>query len=357
MPNPSKSKILFICPYFGKFPKYFNLWLKSCSYNRDIYWVVITDDKYDGAVPSNVFIRNISFDDFKAFVQSKFDFQISLNGAYKLCDYKPTYGYLFEEYLKEYTHWGFCDLDCIFGDIRKVIGENNLSGYEKIFGNGHMTIFRNTHDVNRRFMTKITRSYESKYHKPIGDIITYREILSSNDMFFFDEWNTCYWNRLYEHNINYIYEYLNIPVYKNFELIGDLYALSYSFKLIKDYTNEQGYIVDCDIQDMVFVWENGELSCKYVAGSDISDKKLAYLHLQKRDMCINFDNIEECSNYLIIPNSFEEKPHTLTPEDIRRYSADKPFEKAFTMEFFGEQAKNNIDYLKNLFPNGILSGM
>ena len=34
-------------------------------------------------------------------IQSKFDFKISLEEPYKLCDYKPAYGYIFEEFIRK----------------------------------------------------------------------------------------------------------------------------------------------------------------------------------------------------------------------------------------------------------------
>ena len=39
------KKIVFICPYFGAFPNYFNLTLKSIEYNKTIDWLIITDIK------------------------------------------------------------------------------------------------------------------------------------------------------------------------------------------------------------------------------------------------------------------------------------------------------------------------
>ena len=55
------KKIVFICPYFGSFPNYFNLTLKSIEYNKTIDWLIITDikEKYD--YPDNVKVINMSF--------------------------------------------------------------------------------------------------------------------------------------------------------------------------------------------------------------------------------------------------------------------------------------------------------
>ncbi|HFI0095249.1 TPA: DUF6625 family protein [Streptococcus suis] len=31
----------FVIPYFGSFPNYFPLFLKSCGYNRDYSWIIV----------------------------------------------------------------------------------------------------------------------------------------------------------------------------------------------------------------------------------------------------------------------------------------------------------------------------
>lgn len=38
---------------------------------------------------------------------------------YYLVEFKPALGWLFREYLKNYSHWAFGDLDVLFGDMRR----------------------------------------------------------------------------------------------------------------------------------------------------------------------------------------------------------------------------------------------
>lgn len=33
-------------------------------------------------------------------------------------EFKPALGWLFREYLREYSHWAFGDLDVLFGNMR-----------------------------------------------------------------------------------------------------------------------------------------------------------------------------------------------------------------------------------------------
>ena len=59
------KKIIFICPYFGKYPNYFNLTLNSIKYNDTIDWLIITDIKKIYEYPQNVKIINMTFDELR----------------------------------------------------------------------------------------------------------------------------------------------------------------------------------------------------------------------------------------------------------------------------------------------------
>ena len=92
-------KIVLVIPYFGKFPNYFDLWVKSIEKNETIDFLLFTDCKIEFAVPKNLKIVNMTFEEFRENVSNKFDFKIRLKEPYKICDFRPAYGYLFAEYL------------------------------------------------------------------------------------------------------------------------------------------------------------------------------------------------------------------------------------------------------------------
>ena len=97
-----------IVPYFGKLPEIFPIWLKSCSTNKDIEWLIITDDTSKYNYPKNVDVNYISWEDIKLRIQKLYDFEIILDKPYKLCDYRVAYGEIFEEELEKYDFWGYC---------------------------------------------------------------------------------------------------------------------------------------------------------------------------------------------------------------------------------------------------------
>ena len=71
-------KKIIILPYFGQFNEYFNLWLKSCEYNKNIDWLIITNCIYKDKLPPNIKLINMKFNELVDFIQGKFDFKINL---------------------------------------------------------------------------------------------------------------------------------------------------------------------------------------------------------------------------------------------------------------------------------------
>lgn len=72
----------------------------------------------------------------------------------KLCEWRPLLGEAFADILPEGGWWGWCDLDCVFGDLRSYLSEERLAAWDVITDhpklvNGPFAIFRNCPAVNR----------------------------------------------------------------------------------------------------------------------------------------------------------------------------------------------------------------
>jgi len=129
-----------------------------------------------------VSIKNIEFENMKQRIQNVFDFKIALERPYKLCDFRPAYGEIFEEEISGYDFWGHCDFDVIFGDIRKFITEDLLINYNKIFSFGSLSIYKNDHYINKAYRYNFV---DEKHQISIS----YRDIFSSQESLVFDEEN------------------------------------------------------------------------------------------------------------------------------------------------------------------------
>lgn len=145
------EKCALIVPYFGKFPDYFSLFLKSCSYNESFKWIIFTDNKEAYDFPQNVQVFYTKFENIREVFIQKLGKGIKLERPYKLCDYRPTYGYVFQDYIEQYEYWGHCDIDLLFGNLETYVLSLMEQRYDKIFAAGHLTLYRNTDENNQRF--------------------------------------------------------------------------------------------------------------------------------------------------------------------------------------------------------------
>ena len=150
-------KSCFVILYYGKFPVWFPLFLKSCEYNSEVNWLIVTDNPYSNKIPSNIKFVNLSLKNLNQIVNRKLNCDVTLNPK-KLPDYKPMCGFLFSEYLVDYDYWGWCDIDLIFGDIKKYM-ETYMGTYDCVsfaeepnaFPYGACTIIRNNKKMNELF--------------------------------------------------------------------------------------------------------------------------------------------------------------------------------------------------------------
>jgi hypothetical protein len=151
-----KSVVLLSC-YFGRFPWYFTYFLESCKYNSSVSFVIITDNEAPNDLPANVRIVNSTLEEISRNASGKLGLKVSIEKPYKLCDFKPVYGYLFPEHTQGFDFWGHCDIDVIFGNIRNFIMDEMLDEYEFIsvrhdYISGHFALYKNNEKMNELFM-------------------------------------------------------------------------------------------------------------------------------------------------------------------------------------------------------------
>lgn len=265
-----KGKAIVFCPYFGKLPSHFNIWLQSCSYNPNIEFIVFSNDIVNVGVPENVLVEHISFDKFRSVIQSKFPFQIKLTSPYKLCDFKPTYGYIFSDRLTGYDYWGYCDLDLILGNIEKYIP--NIE-YDKISHLGHFCLYRNKKEITECFMQEIK------------GVLSYKVILSSNMHFGFDE--------IGSYGMNSRLLYNGYSIFPLEESAADIYCYTNNLSIVKCHNGK----FTIDRTKCIFTFENGCIFKNYISDSGVKKLEYAYIHFQKRKM---INDVEHQDNKYII---------------------------------------------------------
>lgn len=278
-------KCILILPYFGKFKNYFELFLKSCKYNPHMNWLLITDNEDNISYPENFIIKRMTFKHFQNLVQSKFDFPISLETPYKLCDYKPAYGYICEEWIKDYDYWGHCDCDLIFGDLTPVFSLLE-KGYDKLFTGGHLTIYRNSFDNNRIFMSEYLQ---------YGYL--YKKVFSSKMIYAFDE-------VYYSANVDCIFENQGKNIYSK-DLAYNCSTRNFLLKRETYLPDERRWIEERHINDQMY-WHNGHLYRIYSQKFELHKEEYIYIHLQMRKMKLYIKSMQDCNIIKINSDCFIE---------------------------------------------------
>lgn len=158
MSKKNKSnKICILIPYFGKWPAYFNIFLKSCEYNSQIVdYIFFTDISNPKKHPKNVRFVEFTINDFNEIASRKLALKVNINHPYKLCDFKPAYGFIFSEYLKDYLYWGHGDEDLLLGDLQKFLKDGledlkDVLSVRKEWISGSFCIFKNSKNINEIF--------------------------------------------------------------------------------------------------------------------------------------------------------------------------------------------------------------
>lgn len=278
------KKCIFILPYFGKFNNYFELFLKSCGQNRRYEWLIFTDDKNNYNYPSNVKAIYITFEDLRKKFMDKLNIDVSLPKPYKLCDFKPTYGYVFSEYIKDYEFWGHCDCDLIFGNLDRILTPLLDDGYDKLFAAGHLTIYKNNPENNMRFMGM----YKGR--------ILYKEFLAVPEICWFDEdWRL--------DNIHSIFLESGAKVYTKSLALNP--SGKYSLFVQREYNPVTRKYQDVRYKNDIYIWEHGNLY-QIVRGSlseKIEKKEFLYMHFQHREMSMD-ERILNKNCFQIVPNKF-----------------------------------------------------
>lgn len=173
------TSVAIITCWYGDYPWYFPYFIHSCSFNPTIDFLIITDNKEIIAnKPENVKVVFKTIKEIKTIASEKLGFNVAIDTPYKLCDFKPAYGFLFSEMLDDYTFWGHGDLDLVYGNIRVFMTEELFQEYDVIssrhdYITGSFCLFRNNESINKLFM-------ESR---------DYKEVFTNSENFCFDECN------------------------------------------------------------------------------------------------------------------------------------------------------------------------
>ena len=164
-----KSIAVITC-WYGKYPWYLPYFIHSCTFNPSIDFYIITDNM--GIIlnkPDNVIVLFKTLEELKLQASTKLGFNVNIDHPYKLCDFKPAYGFLFPEIIEGYDFWGQSDLDIIYGNVRDFITVDMLEEYDFIsmrhdYTTGCFALYKNNTSMNTFFMR--SKDYKKVFSDP-----------------------------------------------------------------------------------------------------------------------------------------------------------------------------------------------
>jgi hypothetical protein len=148
--------IVLVIPYFGKLPDIAHLFFSSAGVNPQMRFLLFTNQKKPDNLPENVEYYSISLRQFNQLASAKLEIKVHVVYPYKLCDLKPMYGKIFEDYLTGSDFWGYCDLDLIFGNFHEFITDEILDKFDVVSSRkdslaGNFTLYRNIPELNNLY--------------------------------------------------------------------------------------------------------------------------------------------------------------------------------------------------------------
>lgn len=144
------SSIIFLIPYFGKWPEWMQLYVDSIRRNPTIDFLFITDCEtviLEG-IP-NISFRKTSFESYIQRYKNILGNDIRISNPYKICDLRPFFGVVHQKDIEKYDFFGWTDTDIFFGDIRSFYTDEILKKYDAISSHairlaGHCALLKNT---------------------------------------------------------------------------------------------------------------------------------------------------------------------------------------------------------------------
>lgn len=136
-----------LIPYFGKFPKWFNLYLYSCSHVKNIDFYYFTDCDIPTKTYSNTIFKSMTFSEYCKLVSEKLNVDFHPKSPYLLCNIRPFLSEIHSDIVKNYIFWGYSDTDLVYGDMSFLLNDYNLNKYDVITTHservaGHFTIIK-----------------------------------------------------------------------------------------------------------------------------------------------------------------------------------------------------------------------
>jgi len=162
------AKIALIIPYFGVWPDYFPFYLASLRYNPALDVLFFTDLPAPTDAPANARFYRCTLDDVSQLASQCLALKVKIAHPRKLCDFKPTYGVIFQEFIRGYEYWACGDIDVIYGELSSLLDTlvetSDVISFRRYWASGSLLVHRNVPDVN--YLWKKSKGWEMVLSAP-----------------------------------------------------------------------------------------------------------------------------------------------------------------------------------------------
>lgn len=289
-----QNKVCIIVCYFGNLPEWFELWRKSASLNKEYNFLLVSDSDIK-LRDNNIKVVKMSLQKFSECCSKKLNLKINLKEPYKLCDFKPVYGLIFEDYLKCFDFWGYCDLDQIWGNIQTFVNDTILNNYDKINWCGHFTLYRNNYEIRNMYKAK-------------GAAYNYKKVFLQDYNYAFDELSGI--DRIAKKQK---IRQININCFLDIDRKYSEYRAC----------NQKNY------DKQIFCYHNGKVIQYYIDKmNNVKHKEFAYIHFQTKKPKVNIDLKQAEDEYIIIDSKGINKVNNvINKKIIEEFSEDSSKQK------------------------------
>lgn len=277
------KKIAIIVTWFGKLPSYFPAWLKSAESNNTIDFLIFCDQDISSD-KDNIITYKTTLQDEVLRYEKILNRKISISNAYKFCDCRLFFGLFYEQFIKDYDFWGYCDIDLVFGDIRNFVTDEILSTYDRIYEYGHLCLYRNNYKMNHIYDLN-------------GGIYTLDEIFEGRAKTTPEE----------HFGVNRICKLNNIRWYRKEDYIDLRVSLTKRLEVSNKKKNTL---------HQIYIWRHGKAYCFHCENGNLYTDEVVYIHWQKKKPIIEdeklFNDIYEfvitTDKFIVdLPKHFTEK--------------------------------------------------
>src|ERR671915_135064 len=116
-----RARALLILPYFGSFGPWFPLFLHGFA-NQHTLDLLLLSDTEPPPLPPNARRVELTFDQLRERASGRLGTSVRLHRIRNICDLKPAYGIVFEDFTRGYDYWAFGDEDVLYGDVDRMLG-------------------------------------------------------------------------------------------------------------------------------------------------------------------------------------------------------------------------------------------